>query len=355
MRSAFLAAALALTLGAAAQAAAKSPYPQANTYFDVRDRAHVIENFSPELLQADLPKLAGKLIEIRGMVSAIAGAEGQTTVLLETAANGPMMVGLPPDKRLEDYAFLDVGTSIRALCKAVAIEGSGTGALEVQVAVKEYEAGYVDNARAKEAAQKEAQKKAEAQRKAAAARQKTAPQRMASRGTVAAPARGAAQAFNREYVLQRYTDAVRYFNRRLSPQQARRIAGTIIDYSIRYGLDARLVMAVIAVESNFNQHAVSPVGAQGLGQLMPGTAGDLGVGNSFDIEQNLEGSTRLLSRHIQNMSNGRPTDEAIKLALACYNAGAGAVKKYRGIPPYRETQNYVKKITRLYRQMCGLE
>jgi soluble lytic murein transglycosylase-like protein len=114
-------------------------------------------------------------------------------------------------------------------------------------------------------------------------------------------------------------------------------------------------MSVIAVESNFNQNAVSPVGAMGLGQLMPGTASDLGVSNAYDPKANLEGSTRLLSRHIQNMtSDGRPTEEAIKLALACYNAGAGAVKKYKGIPPYRETQNYVKKITRLYRQMCGL-
>jgi len=113
-------------------------------------------------------------------------------------------------------------------------------------------------------------------------------------------------------------------------------------------------MAVIACESNFNSHAVSPVGARGLGQLMPGTASGLGVGDSFDIEQNLDGSTRLLKDHIQNMSrSARSDEEAVKLALACYNAGAGAVRKYRGIPPYRETQNYVKKIMRLYHQMCG--
>jgi soluble lytic murein transglycosylase-like protein len=90
----------------------------------------------------------------------------------------------------------------------------------------------------------------------------------------------------------------------------------------------------------------------GLGQLMPGTAAGLGVGNAWDASSNLEGSTRLLKSHINDMSaGGRPTKEAIKLALACYNAGAGAVRKYKGIPPYRETQNYVRKIIRLYWSM----
>jgi soluble lytic murein transglycosylase-like protein len=111
-------------------------------------------------------------------------------------------------------------------------------------------------------------------------------------------------------------------------------------------------MAVIACESNFNANAVSRVGAMGLGQLMPGTASGLGVGNAWDPRQNLEGSTRLLRSHIANMSAaGRPPLDAIKLALACYNAGAGAVRKYKGIPPYKETQTYVKRITRIYWQM----
>jgi soluble lytic murein transglycosylase-like protein len=112
-------------------------------------------------------------------------------------------------------------------------------------------------------------------------------------------------------------------------------------------------MAVVAVESNFNANAVSPKGAMGLGQLMPGTASDLGVADPWSPEQNIEGATRLLSGHLVRMAAKEPTEEAIRLALACYNAGAGAVKKHKGIPPYRETQNYVKKVTRLYYQMCG--
>jgi soluble lytic murein transglycosylase-like protein len=154
-------------------------------------------------------------------------------------------------------------------------------------------------------------------------------------------------------ILQQYAQAVLYFNPRLDPADASRIAQSIIVYSNHYGLDARLVMAVVAVESNFNANAVSRVGAMGLGQLMPGTASGLGVSDPWSPEQNIEGATRLLSGHIANMAAKAPTVEAIKLALACYNAGAGAVKKHNGIPPYRETQNYVKKVTRLYYQMCG--
>ena len=207
--------------------------------------------------------------------------------------------------------------------------------------VREKEAELADRTRA----ETEARRRQEEQRKALVARKKKSPTRMASRGVT----NGAFA--NRDYVTI-YADAVRYFNPYLEVAQSRRIAAAIIDNSRNHGLDARLVMAVIAVESRFNQNAVSRVGAMGLGQLMPGTANGLGVANAFDVHQNLEGSTRLLRSHIQNMSaQGLPTPEALKLALACYNAGAGAVKKYRGIPPYRETQDYVRRITRLYFQM----
>ncbi len=98
-----------------------------------------------------------------------------------------------------------------------------------------------------------------------------------------------------------------------------------------------LFTTMIHRESNFNPRAVSPVGAMGLGQLMPGTARDLGVENVFEARENLEGSARYLS----SMLNKFGTAE---LALAAYNAGPGAVERYGGIPPYRETQQYVADI-----------
>jgi soluble lytic murein transglycosylase-like protein len=353
MRSFLLASSVALALGISAGPAHSSIYKQADSYFTVRDRAQLVEQFTMEEVQGQSERFVGKLLEVKGAVSGRMEADSGVTVLIQPGPSAaPVEVSLPAGKTLEDWPFLDLGTSVRALCQVVTVANSTQRYLELVIAVKEYDAEQTDKVRRKKAADLAARQAAAKRAQQAKVARRTGGTRMASRG-VSPGAYGSAQRLHRGEVLERYADAVRYFNRRLSPATARSIANMIIQYSERYGLDARLVMAVIAVESNFNQNAQSPVGAMGLGQLMPGTAGDLGVGNPWDPEQNLEGSTRLLSRHIRNMEDGRPTEEAIKLALACYNAGAGAVRKYKGIPPYRETQNYVKKITRLYLQMRG--
>jgi len=107
----------------------------------------------------------------------------------------------------------------------------------------------------------------------------------------------------------------------------------------KYQVDSALVKAVIKAESNFNHQAVSRVGARGLMQLMPATASYLQVPDSFHPEQNIEGGVRYLRYLLNQYQNN------LHLALAAYNAGEGAVNRYnRQIPPYRETQTYVRRV-----------
>jgi soluble lytic murein transglycosylase-like protein len=118
----------------------------------------------------------------------------------------------------------------------------------------------------------------------------------------------------------------------------------INDASQTYNVDNKLISAIIAQESGGNQYAVSKAGAKGLMQLMDSTANDLGVDNSFSPKLNIMGGTRYI-RSLLDKYNGNE-----QLALASYNAGPGAVDKYNGIPPYTETQNYVKSVLELKSQ-----
>lgn len=108
--------------------------------------------------------------------------------------------------------------------------------------------------------------------------------------------------------------------------------------SEKYGVGEDVIQAVIQQESSFNAQAVSSCGAQGLMQLMPATARSLGVADPFDAEQNIMAGTKYLKEKLDEFGGN------LGLALAAYNAGSGAVRKYAGIPPYKETQNYVNKI-----------
>ena len=158
-------------------------------------------------------------------------------------------------------------------------------------------------------------------------------------------ARSAAAEVNQYFGHESYQSAnekivaANYGGKQSSPQD---IDAAIDMAAARHNVDPNLVRAVVKVESNFNPNAVSRKGAMGLMQLMPSTARSLKVKNPFDPEQNVDAGVRHLKQLLESYGGD------VKLTLAAYNAGSGAVARSAGIPRFAETQNYVRRITNLY-------
>lgn len=147
-------------------------------------------------------------------------------------------------------------------------------------------------------------------------------------------------------------DAVSLLNNEFGVYEEGSVSKTDIDkivnyYSQKKGVPAPLVRSVIQAESEYNPEAISPKGAMGLMQLMPETAMGLGVENPFNPEENIKGGVTLLKSLLDNYKGD------YKLALAAYNAGQGNVDKAGGIPNFKETKEYVKKVSDLYKEESG--
>lgn len=137
--------------------------------------------------------------------------------------------------------------------------------------------------------------------------------------------------------------SVKTLDKRAEPYQA-----SIQKYAAQYQVSEAVIKAVIAIESCYNQQAESPKGAQGLMQLIPETAERFGVADSLDSQQNIKGGTRYLAWLWKRF------DGDLSKVLAAYNAGEGRVDQYKGIPPYRETQDYVRNVMHVHNKLAGL-
>ncbi len=340
-----------IVMGWLALVATATAAPSFDDYLALRRQHGVAISASQEALETFV---GSRVMEVRGIVKGSIGSGDTRSLLLETkegrtlnikAAGAPDWVTYP-------------NTTARLLVKAERRTELGLLRAELLGAASEdqmlkFEAA--ENARL------------EQQRQAALARQQAA-ERNQRGGTTSRGGRPPALPGNipslsvatrtnlapeLNSVLGAYAGFIRSRNSRLSVAQATDIAAKILEHSARFGVDARLIMAIVLVESNFNPNAVSHAGARGLGQLMPGTARGLGVSNVFDTDQNLMGTAKLITQHLSTYSRNNDEIEALVLSLAAYNAGPGAVRRFGGVPPYRETQNYVKKVMSTYRQLCG--
>jgi len=151
--------------------------------------------------------------------------------------------------------------------------------------------------------------------------------------------------------LLAYAAALRAFDPALDGPQAVKLATRVVVEADAAHLDARLIVALVAVESAWEPRAISPAGARGLGQLMPATAAGLGV-DPDDAEANLHGTVVHLAALVARYARW-PAPEAYVRAIAAYTAGAGAVDRYHGVPPYRETRLEVRRVIALWRRLCG--
>lgn len=157
--------------------------------------------------------------------------------------------------------------------------------------------------------------------------------------------------YGNDAYLNAYRRVILSYNRSLSSSELDTIVRSILYYSHHFQVDPRFVVAVVSVESAFRPHATSQAGAGGLGQLMPETAAELHV-NAHIPYQNIQGTVRYLKLQLGRFKHlGKR--EQMQLALASYNAGYGAVTQYGGVPPYAETQNYVRLVMSEWTRLSG--
>lgn len=290
-----------------------------------------------------------KIFEVSANVGGVVSAGDERTALLTI---GDLSITAKLPAALKSVDWIDSGRTVRAL---VLVDPKGNDVsltnMSILAAAPEFEVAYLER--------RQARRPSYPSRSLAYSDQKRG---MESVETASLPHGAAPVAPLSQRALAIYAPywrTIRGLNRHLSNQDVNKITTSILYFSDHYNLDPRLVVAMIIAESSFNVDSTSRTGAMGLGQLMPSTAAGLGVTNAYDPVQNIAASVHILRGNLDKYG-GAPADaglipfDQIALTMAAYNAGSGAVKKYHGVPPYKETKRYVAKVTALYKKMCGI-
>jgi hypothetical protein len=359
---------LSLSLGVAAFALIVPASASTGRQFvTLRRKSHCDRKLTLATVQTNAATYVGRVIEMRGTVGGKAETETGITVMLNEDDHSAPILDVP---RSESAPLNGSFTPRVRVLAQVGTGGSGNVVpLKVLAVADDNEVAVIDQAeevRERTIADAEARRQQQIAR--AQARNGAA---LASRGGVY---RGGTPQVSGDAMTQAnvyvpllnsrvrqcfvpYFDFIARHNHKLDSKTVGQITYHLLRYAEATNIDPRLVVAMIVAESDFDPGSTSHSGAMGLGQLMPDEARELGLNNPYDVEQNLYGSVVYLRQHLNRFADptapgGGMTLDQIRLALAAYNAGPGAVRKYKGIPPYRETQNYVRRIETLYRQLC---
>ena len=377
-----------LTVSSSVQAQEPTSSSPTAQYLSQRRAAPLIWGLTLEKIRLTPGAYKGKAVEIEGTVVGISPSnDGGGLIILKTVGISSHTLRMPLLPR-----WLQTGAEVRALCMIV----QGNDDDSTVIGLPEMELIAVASAldiRSLEARWKEEQAQLAAQRavaeqerqkQAKAAIQAAPPPRitLSSRATpssratlssrsmpiksttfkkqiVIGPARYEDLSAGARAVFPIYRDFIRNHNKRLSENEANQITYAILSYSEQMDMEPRLIVATVIAESDFKVLDRSRAGAMGLIQLMPDEVARLKLTNPYDPIQNIAAGIFLLKERLNKYSGSSnfadATDQQIILTLASYNAGEGAVKKHGGVPPYKETQGYVKKIMRLYKELRGVK
>ena len=338
--------ALLLVLGTSALACARD-FGGANSYLRLRAEKGIVQAVGSAALRN---VLSPRVLELQGKVVGTCRTGDTTVLLFQYGENETQEVEA---KNLPDWLAI-TSDPVRLLVKCARSEAGAALKATLLDAAPEVDVLPVEEAYWRKMA---------AARKASAAASLTTAKAPASAkfayrsGLYGAIGSRHAATSHREWSLPASSAAPQYAafilkqNPKLGSNQALKIAQDLIGFSLHYHVDARLVIAMLVVESDFDPNSISRSGAVGLGQLMPSTARWMGVQNSYNTTENLYGTVKLLRTHLDQYNTPQGSD--LSLVLAAYNAGAGAVKRHGGVPPYRETQAYVRRVIGIYKHLCG--
>lgn len=345
---------------------------EVHRYFALRRSLNADLRLTLATVQSDPSHYVGQVFELKGRVNAKADIGNGLLVSLDTsdATSAPMLEIPAKERSLFDGQEMPI---VRVLVRVGEGASGNVAPLKVLAVTQEGEAALLDREEAARAAVIARQTALERQRRQRAAQIIAASGRRGStasrggfmRGPRATDGDAHTQAAYYQPQLDAraqncfvpYFDFIARFNPRLDAPTVGQITFNLLRYSAQHEVDPRLVVAMIIAESEFDPRSTSHSGAMGLGQLMPETARDLGLTNPYDIEQNLYGAIRWLKDRLNDFAayanaDGSISSEQLRLAMAAYNAGLGAVRKYHGVPPYRATQAYVRRVESLFNQLC---